>query len=708
MTRAHVEHTLPGRLRVRYPAPWLRPRRASLEAWVRGIDGVRAVETSPVTGSVRISYDPFAIAEEALLDTLARFNRTLDSAAGPDIGAAPTVERVTTQRAPLLSLLGTTSLLIATFLPLPSRVLAGLVLGAGLPSLVRAASALGGQRRLNGEVLEALTLVLLVIRGHLTAAAALTWLRTVGETIVARSVVTTRRSARDIVAAADQTVVQLRGDRRWPVRVASLNVGDTIVVEPGRHIPVDGTVLGGEALVNEQTMTGEALPAERRVGDRVFAATIVEHGELEIRVEKIGLDTAVGRIIQQIEAAADEKSDIQVFAERLADREVKRTIALAGLGAALSRSVEAGVAILVADYGTAARVGIPTAIVASITRASREGILVKGPRVLETLARVDTVVFDKTGTLTVGAPRVTRVVRYDRGRSADAVLRLVAAAERGFHHPVARAIARYADERRVAEAAVTAPSASASLGVDARVEDVHVLVGSRRFLESRAVDVAAALADEAQAHTEGGSGTFVALDGRIAALLVLQDELRGDAPDAVGALRARRMRNVIMLSGDHLEPSRLIAESLGLRHYYADQLPEDKAALIGQLKAGGRVVAMVGDGVNDALALREADVGIAVPGGADVAAAAADIVLLGGGLDRVVRALDLAGESVSGVRWTLGVAARANLAVVGLASMGWARPFASVLISHGATVAAAVATAAGAGRSPAGRPRARG
>ncbi|HKX02616.1 MAG TPA: HAD-IC family P-type ATPase, partial [Methylomirabilota bacterium] len=188
---------------------------------------------------------------------------------------------------------------------------------------------------------------------------------------------------------------------------------------------------------------------------------------------------------------------------------------------------------------------------------------------------------------------------------------------------------------------------------------------------------------------------FVAVDGRLAGTLVLQDQLRADAPDAVRALRARQMRNVILLSGDHAEPSRVIAESLGLRHHYADLLPEDKARLIATLRADGRVVAMVGDGVNDALALGESDVGIAVPGGADVATAAADVVLLRGGLDRVVGALDLARDSLGAVRRTLDIASGANMVVVALASFGFAHPALSILLSHGATVTAAIVNARG-------------
>jgi P-type E1-E2 ATPase len=212
-------------------------------------------------------------------------------------------------------------------------------------------------------------------------------------------------------------------------------------------------------------------------------------------------------------------------------------------------------------------------------------------------------------------------------------------------------------------------------------------------MERHEVVLRPALVGEAAAHAIGASPLFVAVDGRLAGLLVLQDQLRADAPAAVRALRARHMRNVILLSGDHAEPSRVIAESLGLRHHYADLLPEDKARLIATLKADGRVVAMVGDGINDALALNESDVGIAVPGGADVATEAADVVLLRGGLDRVVRALDLARESIHVVRRTLDIASKANMVVVGLASFGLARPVVSILLSHGTTVGAAIVNA---------------
>jgi P-type E1-E2 ATPase len=317
----------------------------------------------------------------------------------------------------------------------------------------------------------------------------------------------------------------------------------------------------------------------------------------------------------------------------------------------------------------------------------------KGPRALEALARVDTVVFDKTGTLTSGTPRMTRIVAYREARDETELLTLAAAAEQGFRHPVARAIAAVAAARRIDPPRVTRTHASLGFGVDVAVGQRGVLVGSRRFMEAQGVALDEAERDETAAHAAGAAPTFVAIDGRLAGMLVLEDSLRAEASDAVLALRARQMRNVIMLSGDHPEPTRVIAESLGVRHYYSEILPASKAELIRELKDEGRTVAMVGDGANDALALEAADVGLAVPGGAELAVEAADVVILRGGLDRVVQAIDLARDSIAAVRRTMRTAAHANLAVVGLASFGLARPMTSILLAHGTTVASAALNA---------------
>lgn len=291
-----IAHSTRGRLRVRYPVPWLRTRRDVLESGLRALPGVRAVRGSTLTGSLRIEYDPFRIAERRLVQTLERIDERLGApparrrpaAAGP---------RLPQTRASLLGLAGASSVLAATLLPAPPALVAGLVVAAEVPAIVRAASALS-RRRLDGDVLEASTLLLLTARRYYVASALLTWLRTVGECVVARTVVTARRSLHDLIAPPDAVVARLDGQTTRPARVPTLRVGDVIVVGAGQRLPVDGTIVRGEALVNQQTLTGEALPVERRGDDPVFAATTVEDGEIGVRVDRIGLDTTVGRIVR--------------------------------------------------------------------------------------------------------------------------------------------------------------------------------------------------------------------------------------------------------------------------------------------------------------------------------------------------------------------------------------------------------------------------
>jgi Cu2+-exporting ATPase len=543
--------------------------------------------------------------------------------------------------------------------------------------------------RLNVDTLDAMAFALLLARANYPAASLLAGLPALGEWILERTVVRGRRSLRDLFAPPDQVVQRVRGRRRERVAATEVVPGDTVVLGAGERIPADGRVVRGEALVDQHTMTGEGLPVERKARHEVYAGTTVEDGEIAIRVERVGRDTGLGHIIEAIERAAGEKPEVQIYAERLANRLVGQTILFGLAGAAFSRSMDAGIAVLVADYGTATRVAIPVAALAKIHQAVTEGILLKGPRVLERLARIDTVVFDKTGTLTWGRPRVSRVAVYG-SHEPGAILALAAAAERGVRHPFARTIVRHAEGRGIPIPDCAGPETRIGLGVAVEVDGHSVLVGNRRFLESRGVGLAPAADDEAEAHARGASVTFVAMGTVLAGAIVLEDELRDDAEAAIDALRARDTRDIVMVSGDHAEPTRLVARQLGVERYHADLLPEDKAALIRDLRAEGRCVAMVGDGVNDALALQEANVGIAVQGGAEVVTEAAHVVLLQGGLEQVVRALDLGRATIDAYRRTIDLAVYGNLVVGGLASLNLAAPTTAILISNGAALGAAL------------------
>jgi Cu2+-exporting ATPase len=687
-----IAHSVPGRLRIRYPPHWLRPRQAAIQDALSRLPGVRSVSARGVTGSVLVEYDAARTAEPAVVAALTALgsHRPVDEPASRATSRGTTLGSAVPGASPLVPFLTATGMFAASFLPVPGPIMSGFALASGWPLLARAGRALARGGRPNVEMLDAATLILLAVRGNYRAAALLLWLLSAGQYVLDSTVVRIRRSIRDLLASPVDLVWREADGGRTQIPIGAVRAGDTLVVAAGDRVPVDGIVVHGEALVDQQWVTGESLPVERVPGDRVYASTMVEDGEVAVRVDRVGIDTSVGRIIEAIEAAEGEKPELQLFAEELADRLVLPTVGMAALATGVTRNLDAGIAILVADYGTPVRVAIPTVAMVARIRASGAGILVKGPGVLERLARVDTVVFDKTGTLTLGTPRVNRVVSYGAGLDEDEVVRLAAAAERGFRHPVARAVMRLAAERRLPVPRRTQTELRLGLGIGVRVDGRQVLVGSRRFMESHGIPLDRAADDEAASHRAGGAPTFVAIDGRLGGLLLLQDELRSEAQDAVLALRARRMRNVIMVSGDHAEPTRVIAESLGVRHYYPDLLPEEKAELIERFRAEGRVVAMVGDGVNDALALNRADVGIAVPGGAEVVAEAAGVVLLRGGLDKVVLGIDVARESMVQFKRVVDVAVHANLVVIGLASVGLAGPVTSILLSNGAAVGAAL------------------
>ena len=678
-----VAHSIPGRLRLRTDA-WEGRRVSALATILRGLPGVHAVDPKPAARSLRVSYDASLISADALVDAA--------GAAAPRPTKAAVVDGTTNGASPAVKMdrawhLATATLaLAAPLLPLATPVRAGLVLASGAPVLV---SALQTPRR-RGDMVEALTLVALTLRGQYAAAAALAWFRAAGDFTVRRFERGALRSLRRLIEPGARSVTRLEDGAPRRVPLHALRTGDLVSVDDGAEVPVDGTVIDGEALVSEQTITGEPLPVERRAGDRVFAATTVAAGGVVVRAERLGDETTVGRMARVIEAAAAHPSEVEHVAAALADRQAPRTLVLSVLGGGFARSFDAGIAIAVADLGMAARVGVPAALIRPLATAARDGVVVKGARVVEELARVDAVVIDKTGTLTFGVPQVTRVVVLRDDIDEARIVQLIAASEHGVRHPVARAVARLAAARGVRPVGgARAALDPTGVGLRATVDGSSVAIGGRRFMESLGVDVTGATDEERRAHAIGGSPAFVTVDGRLAGLLVLEDEIRPEAPRFLRALRERGVQDIVMVTGDQAHSARTVAAAVGLDDWRADLLPEDKARIVRRLRETGRVVAMVGDGVNDALALHEADVGVALGGGPQLVAEASDVVVVAGDLLAIIRAIDLAREALERVETTVRVASSVNIATLGLASFGFAPPLASVLLSRGATLAAA-------------------
>ena len=419
------------------------------------------------------------------------------------------------------------------------------------------------------------------------------------------------------------------------VAVAELRRGDVVIVKPGARIPVDGLVAQGNSFVNESMITGESVAAEKLSGSRVYAGTVNQSGALEVRTEAVGADTAYGRVIRAVEEAEKSRAPIQRTADRLAGYLVYFAIGCAILTYVVTRNPRSTISVIIVTGACGVAAGTPLAILGAIGQAARKGSIIKGGLYLERLARVDTVVFDKTGTLTLGEAHVVSI-RPASGATANSVLESAAIGERLSEHPLGKAILRKAAESSLKAIEPDRFAYSPGKGVVCAAAGEEIIVGNRAFLRERGVSLDG-FAEAADHSTE----VMVARGGRLLGALDVADILRPEAKRAVAALRQLGLRTAL-LTGDTKRVAAAIAVELGIDHVEAELLPEHKLARIKALMAEGREVAMIGDGVNDAPALMQASVGVAMGSGTHVAHESAGVLLLGNDLLRFVDSLRLA------------------------------------------------------------------
>ncbi|MFD2405548.1 heavy metal translocating P-type ATPase [Azorhizophilus paspali] len=483
------------------------------------------------------------------------------------------------------------------------------------------------------------------------------------------------------------------------IDAAEVQVGDSVIAATGTVIPVDGTVLGGEALVNEATMTGESVPVVRRRGDRVLSATLIEEGRLCIYAERVGRQAAAARIADFVEQSLSVKSETQLEAARQADRLVPMVLGLAGLTWLLSSDGQRVAAVLQADYSCALKLATPVAFKAAMYRAGQSAILIKSAKALEHLARADTFVFDKTGTLTTGVLQVTDSIAFGAAYSAEDVTNLAASVEEHYFHPVAEAVVaasqRLDHPHHFAHQAVQFVVAH---GVASVIDGKRIVVGSRHFVEDdEGISVAAHAEVIERLRGEGKTLLYIGFGGELIGVLGLTEQVRDNAAQTVARLRELGARRILMLTGDQPERARALAEELGLDEFRAGLLPEQKAEVLQQLAAEGARIAFVGDGVNDAPALSGALVGIAMHHGADIARLAADITLLEDDFSRVADALALALATRRLIDGNFKLTAGLNTSILGAAAFGLLTPVAASMLHNGSTLAILLRALAGAG-----------
>lgn len=518
---------------------------------------------------------------------------------------------------------------------------------AGYPIALRAVQALRA-KAFSIDLLVTIAVVGALVIGEYVESAVVSFLFLFGAWLEARSLDRTRASLRELVDLAPTRATVLRDGRRVTVDADEVLEGETVLITNGERIAVDGAVLTGTAAVTEASITGEPVPVTKRVGDRVFAGTIAESGYLEVVADRVGDETTFARIIELVEEAQESRTRRQRFLERFAQVYTPAIVVLAVVVLAWTRDLEFALTFLVIACPGALVISVPVAAVAGLGNIARHGVLVKGGESLEDLAAADTLVLDKTGTLTVGRPVVTAVQALG-GLAEDALLTLVAALESTSEHHLARAIVAHAEQRGMPLSSdLTDVEVVTGLGIAGRVDGRPVLAGRRTLLTERGIAVDDRAVLSATAHEQrGATVVHVAVDGRLAGLVAVADEVRVEAADALAKVRDSGIRQVVMLTGDNAHTARLVGERLGLDEVRAGLLPQDKAAFVEELRAQGRRVAMIGDGVNDAPALATADVGIAMGGaGTDVSMETADVVLLTDRLDQFAHARRVARATV--------------------------------------------------------------
>lgn len=471
------------------------------------------------------------------------------------------------------------------------------------------------------------------------------------------------------------------------IATADVKVGDIVVVGAGESIGIDGYIVEGTASVNQVSMTGEAEPVKKERGDRVMSGTVVEDGRIKIWTESIASESATARIKSYIQSSLNEKSAVGLKATKLADKLVPVTLSLAGVSYLLSRDMTRVASVLQADYSCALKLATPVAFKSSISKAGRNGVLIKGAKAIEALASADTFVFDKTGTLTHGSLSVVKVHSFKKEFTEAQLLNLTASAEEHYFHPVAEAIVKAAREIGFHHIHHDEVEFIVAHGVKTYVGGKEVVIGSRHFLEDD--EQISFSKHEKIIKNEVDSGLtllYVGYDKELLGVIAMRDTMRENAAQTLARLRKLGVKELIMLTGDVQSKAGQVASELGIDRVYANCLPTDKAGIIEQLKAEGKKVAFVGDGINDAPSLTKAHVGISMQKGADIAKATADISLLKDDIGSVAVAKDAANKTIKLINANFNATVGINSLILAGATFGFFNPIATAVLHNGTTI----------------------
>lgn len=571
-------------------------------------------------------------------------------------------------------------------LPLPIRIALTIgrsvkYIGIGLKCLL--------QRKIEVPVLDATAITVSLITKDFSTASSIMFLLGIGELLEEW---THKKSVDDLARSMSLNVskVWLKTPENQEILVESSKIekGDKVVVHMGNVIPFDGEVLDGEAMVNQASLTGESVPVQRTVGNTVFAGTVVEEGEITIRVKEVEGNNRFDQIVTMIEESEKLKSELEGKAEHYADKLVPWTLGATGLTYLLTRNVTKAMSILMVDFCCALKLAMPISVLSAIREASLYNVTVKGGKFLEAVAEADTIVFDKTGTLTKAHPTVVDVVNFNDEYSSDDMLRVAACLEEHFPHSMAKAVVDAASKKGLShEEMHTKVEYIVAHGIATSINGKRTVIGSYHFVfEDEKCVVPAGKEPLFESLPLYYSHLYLAIEGKLSAVICIEDPLRDEAAAVVTSLKKAGISKVVMMTGDSERTASVIAKKVGVDEYYAEVLPEDKAAFVEKEKAKGRKVIMIGDGINDSPALSAANVGIAISDGAEIAREIADITVGSDDLYQIVTLKYISNALMKRIKSNYRKIVGFNSGLIALGVAGVLPPTTTALLHNGSTI----------------------
>lgn len=571
-------------------------------------------------------------------------------------------------------------------LPLPIRIALTVgrsikYIGIGLKCLL--------QRKIEVPVLDATAITVSLITKDFSTASSIMFLLGIGELLEEW---THKKSVDDLARSMSLNVskVWLKTPENQEILVESSKIekGDKVVVHMGNVIPFDGEVLDGDAMVNQASLTGESVPVQRTVGNTVFAGTVVEEGEITIRVKEVEGNNRFDQIVTMIEESEKLKSELEGKAEHYADKLVPWTLGATGLTYLLTRNVTKAMSILMVDFCCALKLAMPISVLSAIREASLYNVTVKGGKFLEAVAEADTIVFDKTGTLTKAHPTVVDVVNFNDEYSSDDMLRVAACLEEHFPHSMAKAVVDAASKKGLShEEMHTKVEYIVAHGIATSINGKRTVIGSYHFVfEDEKCVVPAGKEPLFESLPLYYSHLYLAIEGKLSAVICIEDPLRDEAAAVVTSLKKAGISKVVMMTGDSERTASVIAKKVGVDEYYAEVLPEDKAAFVEREKAKGRKVIMIGDGINDSPALSAANVGIAISDGAEIAREIADITVGSDDLYQIVTLKYISNALMKRIRSNYRKIVGFNSGLIALGVAGVLPPTTTALLHNGSTI----------------------